>query len=450
VSQADAPPASVSPGDVLAGRYLVERVIASGGMGVIFAARHQDLDQQVAIKVLRPDILTHGDALKRFVREARTAARLQNEHVVRVFDVGTLASGVPFMVMEYLSGLDLEQLMSSRIPLSVRDVVDYALQTLEAIAEAHAMGVVHRDLKPANLFLANRSDGTTQIKVLDFGISKSYGDQKDFTSTASQTTTANLVGSPAYMSPEQVRDPKNVDSRADIWAIGTIMHELLMGQTLFQGETVGQTFANVLQSEIKPIRSRRDDVPPELDRAILRCLMRDPARRYADAAELARDLYPFGSSSSRLSMERVSSVLAISGGSGTRSLVVPSRPSDPAAQRAPASRARKLAIGIGVILSVAIGGFGLWWVGHPDDASATTEITAPARTEHVTAQSTAATTAVEVPPATTPSIVAAPSAALNATAAPRPQKAPPPGRPALRTNLPKKGATPIDVVKDRR
>jgi serine/threonine protein kinase len=452
VSQSGNPSTSLNVGDLIAGRYRVERIIASGGMGVVLAARHQDLDQQVAIKVLRPDILDHNDAMARFIREARTAARLQSEHTARVFDVGTLPSGVPFMAMEYLSGLDLEQVMNSRGPLPVVDVVDYALQALEAIAEAHALGIVHRDLKPANLFLATRSDGTTQIKLLDFGISKSYGNQKDLHSPASATSTANLIGSPAYMSPEQVKNPKKVDGRADIWALGVIMHELLTGDILFQGETVGETFANVLQLEIKPIRSKRDDVPPGLERVILRCIERDLSRRYADAAELAHDLLRFGSSLSQRSVDRVSSVLALTGSGAAHPLVKP-----PASSRRVLSGAttllarqlptRKLVLGIGAILGVALGVFLAWWGGSPESAGAATEMTAPTRAEQA-APGTASTPGqgIEITPATTPAPSDMPS---TASTAPAPQRATTSGRTPIRTNPPKKGAHPVDVLGDR-
>src|SRR6266545_1957947 len=191
----------VKPGDTLAGRYRVERVIGMGGMGVVVAARHLELHHLVAIKFLLPDVLENQDAVGRFTREARAAVRIQNDHVARVTDVGTLDNGAPYMVMEYLDGADLEQFARTRGPLSIEDCTDFVLQACEAIAEAHGLGIVHRDLKPANLFLVQRPDGSRIIKVLDFGISKVTG------AGNSVAPTTAMLGSPPYMSPEQLTTP---------------------------------------------------------------------------------------------------------------------------------------------------------------------------------------------------------------------------------------------------
>ena len=159
-------------GDVLVGKYRIEKVVGEGGMGVVFAARHEALDQLVAIKVLLADAAKGEGVIERFVREAQAAARLQSENVARVFDAGSLENQVPFLVMEYLEGCDLEELLKLNGPLPVQDACDYILQALAAMAQAHAVGIIHRDLKPANLFLAVRPDGSNVIKILDFGISK--------------------------------------------------------------------------------------------------------------------------------------------------------------------------------------------------------------------------------------------------------------------------------------
>jgi serine/threonine protein kinase len=191
----------VREGELLAGKYRVERVLGEGGMGVVVAARHVELDERVALKFLLPGTLGQPDAVARFLREARAAARIRSEHVARVTDVGTLETGVPYMVMEFLEGADLSRILREHGPLPIEDAVDYVVQTCEAIADAHALGIIHRDLKPANLMLVTRSDGGSCVKVLDFGISKVSGPGQD---AMAMTSTSTILGSPIYMSPEQM------------------------------------------------------------------------------------------------------------------------------------------------------------------------------------------------------------------------------------------------------
>ena len=225
------------PGDVLAGKYRVESVLGVGGMGVVLLVEHIELGQKMAIKLMTPGVIPDGQAVARFLREARSAAALQSEHVVRIFDVGTLDSGAPYMVMELLRGEDLSQVLLNVGRLEISDAVDYVLQACHAIAEAHATGVVHRDLKPSNLFLTRRSNGAPLVKVLDFGISKAM-DGSSSGLSANLTATSAVMGSPLYMSPEQVRNAKQVDARADIWSLGVILHELLTGSPVFQADTL--------------------------------------------------------------------------------------------------------------------------------------------------------------------------------------------------------------------
>jgi serine/threonine protein kinase len=206
----------VKPGEILAGKYQVERVLGVGGMGVVVAAHHIQLDEKVALKFLLPDALKNTEALARFEREARAAVKIKSEHIARVIDVGKLDSGSPYMVMEYLEGGDLSGMLSKTGKLPVEQAVDFVLQASEAIAEAHALGIVHRDLKPANLFCIRRRDGQLAIKVLDFGISKvtKTGSMPD---SMSMTKTTAVIGSPVYMSPEQMQSSKGVDLRTDVW-----------------------------------------------------------------------------------------------------------------------------------------------------------------------------------------------------------------------------------------
>jgi len=214
--------AGVREGEVLAGKYRVDKVLGAGGMGVVVAARHIQLETRVAIKLLLPAMLDNSEAVMRFAREARAASKINNEHVVRVFDVGTLPSGAPFMVMEFLEGEDLSAWIAQRGPLPIDLAVDFVLQACVAVADAHCLGIVHRDLKPANLFSLRRSDGQFVIKVLDFGISK-VADSGATGPVGSVTHTSAIMGSPHYMSPEQMRSSKEVDARADIWALGVIL-----------------------------------------------------------------------------------------------------------------------------------------------------------------------------------------------------------------------------------
>jgi eukaryotic-like serine/threonine-protein kinase len=297
----------VQVGDLVAGKYRVEKLIAAGGMGLIVAARHTTLGQPVAIKILLPDA-NHATQTERFLREARAAAAIESVHVCRVFDCGELEGGVPFMVMEHLVGQDLHQELKARGPLPVAEVVDLLLQALEGIAEAHAIGIIHRDLKPSNLFLSQRAGRAREVKVLDFGISKltpmfERSDEEDLTQTEM------MLGSPRYMSPEQVQNARGVDARSDIWSIGIILYQLLDGKSPFAGTTMGETIGKVLTHDAPPIRRSRPDVPEGLAAVLDRALQRDRERRYRNVAELALALAPFGSGASQASVQRTTQLL---------------------------------------------------------------------------------------------------------------------------------------------
>jgi serine/threonine-protein kinase len=251
----------------------------------------------------------------RFQREARAAVRIKSEHVARVIDVGTvdpavaplqpalgvpLAPGAPFMVMEYLEGQDLSGVLRATGPLSILDAVTYVSQAIEAIAEAHALGIVHRDLKPSNLFLTRRADGTPLVKVLDFGISKAAsGNAMD----AGITTTSAVLGSPMYMAPEQMIASREVDGRTDVWALGVVLYQLLTGRGPFNGTTMTELCARILQEPHAPIRATRPDVPFELEGVVARCLEKDRVRRFPSVADLAEALAPFGGQGAALSAE---------------------------------------------------------------------------------------------------------------------------------------------------
>jgi len=242
---------TMEPGSVIAGKFRIERVLGEGGMGIVLAAHHLHLGRLVAIKVLKPEALAHKDIVARFANEARSASRIQSEHVARVLDVGAFDSGEPYMVMEYLEGCDLSKYVRQRGPLAVGEAIDYLLQACEALAEAHVAGIVHRDLKPANLYLTRRADGSNCVKVLDFGISKAAL-SPDQAAPQNMTQTSSVLGTPGYMAPEQLRSSKHVDARTDIWALGVILHELLTGRLAFQGSTVPEVYTSILAGAPKP------------------------------------------------------------------------------------------------------------------------------------------------------------------------------------------------------
>ncbi|HEY6463331.1 MAG TPA: protein kinase [Polyangiaceae bacterium] len=301
----------VKAGDVLAGKYRVERVLGVGGMGVVVAAHHLQLDERVALKFLRPEALESPEWVARFAREARAAVKIKSEHVARVIDVGSLDDGAPYIVMEYLEGGDLSAMLEKNGVLPFEQAVDFVLQACEAIAQAHALGIVHRDLKPANLFCIRRPDGQLSIKVLDFGISKAMarGSFGSGNQDMSMTRTTAIVGSPIYMSPEQMQSSKNVDLRTDVWALGIILYELLTGRVPFDSETVTELAIRIATEPTPPMRARRADVPAGLERVILRCLEKSPDRRFRNVGELAAALVDFGSKRAAASLEKIQGTL---------------------------------------------------------------------------------------------------------------------------------------------
>jgi serine/threonine protein kinase len=294
------------PGDIVAGKYRVERQLGAGGMGVVLAATHLDLLEPRALKFLSEAALEDAESVERFLREARAASRLKSEHVTRVFDVGRLPTGMPFMVMEYLEGTDLGAMLKTGGRLSIPVAVTYVLQALEGLAEAHAAGIVHRDLKPANLFLTFRPDGTECVKVLDFGISKIKGGAGE---DIDVTKTHAVLGSPHYMSPEQMESSRDVDARSDIWSLGILLYQLITGELPFKGKTMTEVVAVVFSKPPIPPSKIVEEVSPDLEKVILSCLQHDLAKRPQNVGELAKALEPFALTGAGQIVERITRLL---------------------------------------------------------------------------------------------------------------------------------------------
>ncbi|MEO7731862.1 MAG: serine/threonine-protein kinase [Kofleriaceae bacterium] len=426
-------------GAVLAGRYRVERVLGQGGMGVVVKAMHLQLHQPVAMKFLLPEVLGNQQIVQRFLREAQAAVRLKSEHVARVIDVGSLESGAPYMVLEYLEGSDLSTFPRSQ--LSVGVVVDLILQACEALAEAHSLGIVHRDIKPANFFIVRGADGTPMLKVLDFGISKTPVTGTNLTATQS------VMGTPAYMSPEQMRSSRDVDQRSDLWALGVVLYELLQGAPPFGGDTFSSMVIKVVTEALPAMTV---PLPGDLSAIVYRCLEKDPARRFQNVAELAQALAPYARSETQasISVQRTRSIVGLENHRApvepgpARRAIPPSTISGAAgANTMPPPTGRKrwpivAALGAlaGVVIIAVVSSRG--GAGDPSKSSAAaprdTATTAPAPPPPPPAATTppappaVATTPAAAPPAATTPVATAPATTPPATAPAAAPLTPPP------------------------
>lgn len=284
------PPAmGVLPGDVIVGKYRVERILGQGGMGIVVAAVHIHLDERVAIKLLRPEGAAKGEAAERFMREARAAVKIKSQHVAKVLDVGVMADGLPYMVMEYLEGRDLGEELDRNGPMPEAVAVDYVLQACDALAEAHKRGIVHRDLKPSNLFLS-KNQKPPIVKLLDFGVSKFKDNSLLANTSPSLTAEAALLGTPYYMSPEQIRSAKDVDERADVWALGVILYELISGRVPFDGESATGVLAAICGDKPKPLHEVCKTVSADVSEIVGACLAKNLEERMPNVRELVRAL----------------------------------------------------------------------------------------------------------------------------------------------------------------
>ncbi len=282
---------TIDRGTVIAGKYRVERTLGRGGMGIVVAARHLELHETVALKMLLPSVATNPIAVARFGREARASVKIKSPHVARTMDIDRLDNGLPFIVMEYLEGESLAQRLRRSGPLPIEEAVEFVVQATHAVAEAHNFGIVHRDLKPANLFVVRHRDGSESVKVLDFGISKLTDSTGSMLETLTQTTTP--PGSPPYMAPEQLEDSSHADFRVDIWSLGITLFELLAGVRPFGGKTLTEVCLSILGDPLPKLRRLRPEIPPGLEAAIGTATAKRREERFPDVGALALALSPF-------------------------------------------------------------------------------------------------------------------------------------------------------------
>jgi tRNA A-37 threonylcarbamoyl transferase component Bud32 len=361
---------SIPEGTVLLDKYRVLRELGVGGMSRVVCAEHVSLGTKVAMKFLLPELACLPDAPQRFEREATAATRFESDHVARVLDVGTLPGGPPYMVMEYLEGKDLGRYVREGKRFAVDEAIELVVQAADALARAHAAGVVHRDVKPSNLFLTHRPDGSPLVKVLDFGISKVI--EEAAKENLELTKTSAVMGSALYMSLEQMRSTKTVDHRTDIYALGVSLYELLTGTHPFTGESISELCVKVSLDPPEPLRKHRPDVPDALAEALEVAYARNAAERYQTTGSFVAALAPFAAPGTRARIDAIRSFERASYPDGK----IPQRQLTPLYLRATdAQRPRRLGwVVYAVLAGVGLAAAGVLWVAlgpspHPDPGS---------------------------------------------------------------------------------
>ena len=433
-------PEAVEAGTVLAGRYRVERPLGKGGMGAVYLVQHLHTDQQLALKVLHATVVTDEMALLRFRREARAPARVNSDHVVQVTDadVAPELGGVPFLVMEWLRGQDLEELAAARTALPAAEVVLYLRQTARALDKAHALGIIHRDLKPENLFLTRREDGTPCVKILDFGIAK-LTDPGDQAGQLKATGTGQIFGTPLYMSPEQTTgEVDKIAPQTDIWAVGIIAHRLLTGTEPWDAPTLTALIAQIAFLPLPVPSEHGHAVSPGFDAWFARCCARAPRDRFPTAgeavAELARALgveeesarmsIPVAPPQTIVRLPREESSRTAFSATASAPQASTADPIVPATPRAPRSR-RLLLAGVGLCFVVGVAGSLAYTSRRPPPPTAA--ITPPQATAAPTVAPTATPVMIVTPSTAAPGESAPPAPSVSAVKL-DPRHAPPPIR----------------------
>jgi serine/threonine protein kinase len=293
-------------GETIDGKYLVERMLGEGGMGAVAKATHILRRAPVALKFMSPNVLAFPGAVERFVNEAVAASQIDSDHVVKIFDVGKLPMGAPYLVMEYLEGRDLSDLLAREgAPwLDVPRSIHFTLQILRGLQVAHAAGIVHRDMKPANCFIVLKDGEPDFLKLVDFGISKVQQP-----GGAALTQANSALGTPLYMSPEQAKSPRDVDLRSDLYSVGVILYELLTARTPFTSESgeLTEILFKIFTQDPPRLETLRPDLPPGLADAVHGALVREPERRFATAGDMAEALAPFADARSQSVLGRIRS-----------------------------------------------------------------------------------------------------------------------------------------------
>jgi serine/threonine-protein kinase len=399
---------------VISGKYSVERVLGTGGMAVVLAARDLRLGRLVALKVLRSDAARNPELCQRFAREARVVAQMQSDHVPRVLDVDDLPELGQLLVLEYLEGKDLRRVLEAEGPLPVARAVDLVLEACEAVAEAHSLGIVHRDLKPANLLLERKKDGSEQVKVLDFGISKWLSAPEE---DSRMTTNSDVFGSPLYMSPEQLRSSRYVTGRTDVWALAVILYELVSGEAPFDGESRSEVVGAVLHRDPKPLPELRPNAPLELWKSLERALHKDPGQRTPSVFALAREIAPFGTERAQRSLASIERVCASGAGVETDAdAAPPEQTSSPVVRKRSRIWPAVLGFAAGTVVLLVFAAQGKAPAVAPDSASEPAVVRAPPTPERPAAPIPAERSAASSLPAPQPA-PSLPASAQRATRA---------------------------------
>ncbi len=248
----------MKPGDIVDGKYELVRLIGKGGMGSVWEVRHTRTKQRLALKLLLSEMENESAAIDRFIQESQAAAAIGSDHIIFVTDAGDTADGTPYMVMEYLEGVDLSQIMKRERPMDPQRAVNLIIQACEGLGAAHAAGIIHRDVKPANLFVTRKPDGSERVKILDFGIARIQD------TTKSMTSTKAVLGTFLYMSPEQAESSKNVDARADVYSLGVTLYEMLAGTAPYDADSFKELIVKIMMGQQIPLGEVCTDLPEGL------------------------------------------------------------------------------------------------------------------------------------------------------------------------------------------